>query len=248
MSEQISLETQNLSDFSSYSVKLDNFEGPLDLLLYFIRKQEIDIYDIPIAKITQQYLEHIQMLEVLDLELAGEFILMAATLIRIKTKMLLPSLPEEESDPRAELVQALLEHEKYQNASQDLALMESEQSQYYPRLDFSYLEIPEPVVELKPFTLFDLLSTFKNILERQVPETFHAVDLPGVSLEDRIQRVLSCLEDRARVGFEELYQDVPLRIYIVVTLLAVLELTRRGWVGFEQDHQFGPIGLWRIRN
>ena len=246
MSEESIIQT--VSEFTGYPVKLDNFEGPLDLLLYLIKQEEIDIYDIPIARITQQYLEYIQLMEKLDLEVAGEFILMAATLIRIKARMLLPPVPGEEEDPRSELVLALLEHQRYQEAALDLVALENKQSLYHPRADFGYLPLTEPVLELKLPTLFDLLSTYKRLLENQTQEVYHAVELPQVSLEDRINHVLSFLDDRGRVDFEELYQDVPLKIYRVVTLLAVLELPRRGCLGFEQNYLFGPISLWRIRN
>ena len=247
MNQETFLETSG--EFSAYSVKLDNFEGPLDLLLFLIRKQEIDVYDIPIARITQQYLDYIQMMEMLDLEMAGEFILMAASLIRIKTRMLLPAPPEEgEEDPRPELVQALLEHEKFQNVAGQLAEKEKEELLFHPRADFSFLPDFEPLVELKPPTLFELLSTYKIILDRQAKQAYHTVKLPEVSLEERIEHVLACLQDRNNVLFEELCQDIPLKIYLVVTLLAVLELTRRGWVGFEQKLEFGPISLWRNRN
>jgi segregation and condensation protein A len=236
------------TEFSGYPVKLDSFQGPLDLLLYLIRQEKIDIYDIPIAQITRQYLEYIEMMEKLDLELAGEFILMAATLIRIKVKLLLPPVPGEEEDPRIELVQALLEHERFQKAASDLASLEQRQASFHSRADFSFLPLAEPVVELKLPTLFDLLTTYKSLLEKQTKEIVHAVELPQVSLEERIEHVLSLLEDHQRVGFEELCQDVPLKIYAIVTLLALLELTRRGWTGFEQNYLFGPISLWRIRN
>ncbi len=236
------------TEFSGYPVKLDSFQGPLDLLLYLIRQEKIDICDIPIAQITRQYLEYIQLMEKLDLEVAGEFILMAATLIRIKAKFLLPPVPGEEEDPRAELVQALLEHERFQKAASDLASLEQKQALFHPRSDFSFLPLAEPMVELKLPTLFDLLTVYKSLLEKQTKEIIHSVEFPQVTLEERIEHVLSLLEERKRVGFEDLCQDVPLKIYAIVTLLALLELTRRGWVGFEQNNLFGPISLWRIRN
>ena len=117
------------------------------LCLHLIKQNEVDIYDIPIARITQQYLEYIQLMEKLDLEVAGEFILMAATLIRIKARMLLPPVPGEEEDPRSELVLALLEHQRYQEAALDLVALENKQSLYHPRVDFGYLPLPEPVLD-----------------------------------------------------------------------------------------------------
>jgi segregation and condensation protein A len=173
---------------------------------------------------------------------------MAATLIRIKAKMLLPPVPGEEEDPRTELVQALLEHQRFQRAAGDLSDLEKIQSQYFPRADFSYLPVVEPIVELKLPTLYDLLTTYKNLLERQSKEVVHSIRLPEVTLEERIQRVLSYLEECEQADFDELWQDIPLKIYQVVTILAMLELTRRGMVGFEQEFLFGPVTLWRIRN
>ena len=248
MNSELFADVETQTPVASYSVKLENFEGPLDLLLHLIRKEEIDIYDIPIAKITGQYLEYIQVMENLDLELAGEFILMAATLIRIKTKMLLPAQPDEEEDPRAELVQALLEHQKFQKVGEELSAREKEASLYHPRLDFSSLAIPDPVVEFKVPSLYELLNTYKVLLERQTQKAIHEIKLPEVTLEERIERVMTYLEDRGKVEFEELYLDIPLKIYMVVTLLAALELVRRGWVKLEQKELFGTIRLWRIRN
>ena len=131
-----SIETQNQESNSSYSVKLDVFEGPLDLLLFLIKRDKVDIYDIPIAHITRQYLEYIELMEELNLEIAGEFIVMAATLMRIKVRMLLPRTQdeEEEEDPREELVAALLEYRKFKEAAQILREKETEQSGWFPRM------------------------------------------------------------------------------------------------------------------
>jgi segregation and condensation protein A len=246
MREELEFYSEERASADSYLVKLENFKGPLDLLLYLIKKEEIDIYDIPIAKITKQYLEYVELMERLNLEVAGEFILMAATLIRIKTKMLLPAPPqEEEQDPRAGLVQALLELQKHQQVAQQLAEREREQILYHLRQDFSYLRVPEPVLEFTTPNLYELLKSYQSLLERQIPETFHAVTVPQVSVEERIERVLSYLHDSPEGTFEELCRDVPLRIYLVATFLALLELIRRGWVGFRQAFEFGPILVWR---
>jgi segregation and condensation protein A len=136
-----SIETQSQESTASYSVKLDVFEGPLDLLLFLIKRDKIDIYDIPIAHITRQYLEYIELMRELNLEVAGDFIVMAATLIRIKAKMLLPRTQdeEEEEDPREQLVVALLEYRKFKEAAQILREKETEESAWFPRKDFSFV-------------------------------------------------------------------------------------------------------------
>lgn len=248
MSTKLTFLNREPQPASGYSVKLENFEGPLDLLLFLISKEKINIYDIPIAKITEQYLEYIQMMELLDLEVAGEFILMAATLIHIKTKMLLPAPLEQEEDPRGQLVEALLEYHKIQKVAENLEAKQKEESRFYPRVDFSFLQLPEQVVELSPPSLVELIRTFKNLLDRQPAEVIHAVAMPQVTVEERIKRVLSYLDDRGRAEFEELWADIPLKIYVVVTFLAVLELIRRGQIGFQQKSEFGPVFLWKTGN
>jgi segregation and condensation protein A len=184
-----SVTSQNQETSSSYTVKLDIFEGPLDLLLFLIKRDKIDIYDIPIAHITRQYLEYIELMKDLNLEIAGEFIVMAATLMRIKVKMLLPKTQdeEEEEDPREELIAALVEYRKFKEAAQILREKETEQSSWYARKDFSFIDkLPEDEI-LVEASLHDLIFAFKRIIDSQPKETFHTINYPKVTIEERVE-------------------------------------------------------------
>jgi segregation and condensation protein A len=242
-----SIETQTQESSSSYSVKLDVFEGPLDLLLFLIKRDEIDIYDIPIAHITRQYLEYIDLMKVLNLEVAGEFIVMAATLIRIKAKMLLPRTvdEEEEEDPREELVQALLEYRKFKEAACVLKEKEEEQSRWFPRADPDLSGLPKEEI-LVEASLYDLMSAFKKILDSQPKETFHTINYSRVTIEERIEYVLSCLAQKDGVVFTELFLDTPIKLVMVVTFMAILELIRLQKIYIRQTKHFSEI--WVFRN
>ena len=243
-----SIETQTQESNSSYSVKLDVFEGPLDLLLFLIKRDKIDIYDIPIAHVTKQYLEYIELMKELNLEIAGEFIVMAATLMRIKVRMLLPKTQdeEEEEDPREELVSALLEYRKFKEAAQILKGKEAEQSLWFPRSDFTFLDrLPEDQI-LVEASLPDLIFAFKRILDSHPKETFHTIDYPKVNVEERIEYVLNCLAQKDGVVFTELFSDTPIKLVIVVTFMAVLELIRLQKIYIRQTKHFAEI--WVFRN
>lgn len=234
--------------FSLYPVKLEVFEGPLDLLLFLIRKNEIDIYDIPISLITQQYLEYLDVMRSLDLDVAGEFILMAATLIRIKAQMLLPKTDEEqpEEDPRAELVSALLEYKKFKEFSGVLRQKEKEESRFFPRSDFSYLESEEEKEDEMEVGLFDLLSAFKKVWSEAPREMPHRVKIQEVNLSQRIEHILNYLKNREKVQFAELFLDNPVRLVMVITFIAVLELIRLRKIKIMQRRSFSQI--WVCRN
>jgi segregation and condensation protein A len=243
-----SIETQRQESGSSYSVKLDIFEGPLDLLLFLIKRDKIDIYDIPIAHITKQYLEYIELMKELNLEIAGEFIVMATTLMRIKVRMLLPKTQdeEEEEDPREALVSALLEYRKFKEAAQVLKAKEIEQSFWFPRTDFSFLNrLPEDKI-LVEASLSDLIFAFKKILDSQPKKTFHTIDYPKVDLEDRIEYILNCLAQKDGVVFTELFSDIPIKLVMVVTFVAILELIRLQKIYIRQTKHFSEI--WVFRN
>lgn len=233
---------------SPYPVKLDVFEGPLDLLLFLIKKNEIDIYDIPISLITQQYLEYLEMMRSLDLEVAGEFVLMAATLIRIKARMLLPKTEEEEEeeDPRAQLVTALLEYKRYKELSGMLKEKESEESKFFPRTDFSYLKLEDERQDEIEVNLSDLLSAFKKVCEKTPKEIFHQVKMEDVSLDQRVDHILNYLKEREKVKFAELFLDNPIRLVMVVTFIAILELIRLRKIKVIQRKNFSEI--WVHRN
>ncbi len=243
-----SIETKSQEGTSSYSVKLDVFEGPLDLLLFLIKRDKIDIYDIPIAHITRQYLEYIELMRELNLELAGEFIVMAATLMRIKVRMLLPKSQdqEEEEDPREQLVAALLEYRKFKEAAQILREKETEESTWFPRKDFSFVErLPEDEVLIEA-SLPDLVFAFKRVLEGHPPEIYHTVNYPKVTVEERIDYVLSRLADKDGVIFTELFLDTPVKLVMVVTFMAILELIRLQRIYIRQTRHFSDI--WVFRN
>lgn len=236
----------------AYRVKLNNFEGPLDLLLFLIKKNEVDIYDIPIAEITAQYLEYVEIIKLLDLESAGEFILLAATLIRIKAKMLLPrpQADEEEEiiDPRLELVSRLLEYKRFKELAVKLSDLEDEQSKVFSR---GYYEEIEPGLEGggidldEDVTLFSLISAFKQVLDRVPKETFHHVEIIQTSLEEQIDYILGRLVTGKQVTFFELVSHFRDRIIIVVTFMALLELIKRGELIIRQSKAFGEI--WIVR-
>ena len=241
------IEEKEESFSSNYSVKLKVFEGPLDLLLFLIRRNEVDIYDIPISLVTRQYLEYIELMKSLDLEIAGEFILMAATLLRIKAKMLLPQTTDEEQeeDPREELVYALLEYKKYKQAAGRLENRQELESAYFKRSDFSFIQLPEEKELARGATLFDLFSAFREILEKAPKESFHEVEAENVSLEQRIEHILNCLKSKDGIIFEELFLDNPIRLVLVVTFIAILELVRLKEIKIRQADNFAQIRVYR---
>ena len=226
------------------SIKLPVFEGPMDLLLYLVEKNELNIYDIPIATITHQYLDHLQFMEELNLEIAGEFILMAASLIRLKAQMLLPR-PELEGaavDPRTELVEALLEYQKYKRSAEFLARREEDERKVATRQDFSFVEHKDEVILEKSVNLFDLVAAFQKILGRLPTEgSTYEIDYTQVSLEERAAVIRRLLTQKEEVEFDELFTDLPVRLIMVVTFLAVLELAKRQEIYILQSSPFGPL-------
>lgn len=235
----------------AYRVKLQNFEGPLDLLLFLIKKNEVDIYDIPIAEITAQYLEYVEIIKLLDLESAGEFILLAATLIRIKAQMLLPrpQTDEEEEiiDPRMELVSRLLEYKRFKELAVKLSNFEEDQGNVFSRGFYQELEpVTEVGIELdEDVTLFSLISAFKQVLDRMPKETFHRVEDIQISLDEQIEYILNQLSNGKRITFFELISHIRDKLMIVVTFIALLELIKRGKLIARQLKAFGEI--WIVR-
>lgn len=233
-----------------YQIKLSNFEGPLDLLLYLIKKNEIDIYDINVSQITRQYLEYIELMKILDLEIAGEFILMAATLIRIKAKMLLPKDPdaieEDDEDPRNDLVKQLLEYKRFKEVADDLSDKEDHQRRLYSRKNFDkekqYVKEFDDTADLvSDISLFDLLSAFKYALENRPVETAHQVGEVGATVEDQINYVIGFLEAHERVTFFELVEPLKTRLMLIVTFMAILELIKTHRLIVQQAQTFGDI-------
>ena len=249
---QVREETPILDGFhESYSVRLDAFEGPLDLLLHLIRKNELDIYDIPIAVITRQYLDYIKLLKDLNLEVAGDFLLMATTLLHIKSRMLLPQNgeeqgEEEEADPREELIRRLLEYQQYKDAGQVLgarALLGREVfTRVCPDPELAALQAEEGPLEV---SLFDLVDAFRTLLTRIPAESFHDVaPAETFSIADCINEILSLLQERDTVRFDELVAEDLTRERMIVTFLAVLELCRLKLIRIFQNEPNG--GIWFI--
>ncbi|OFV98303.1 MAG: hypothetical protein A3F68_03455 [Acidobacteria bacterium RIFCSPLOWO2_12_FULL_54_10] len=235
-------------DQQPHNVHLESYEGPLDLLLDLIRKQEINIYDIPIAKITGQYLEYVERnLERLDTEAAGEFLLMASTLIHIKSRMLLPpdpsAKPGEEDDPRNELVNQLLEHEKFRQAAQMLHQKQVVHSAMYssPGMDEFVDSETEPDLAV---TLFDLVKVFQQILERAKERPILSVEEEKVSVAEMMQNICRLLAARAEaLPLNEIVESLRSRDALIATFLALLELVRLQAVAARQKELFGDIIL-----
>jgi len=212
-----------------FTFRLEGFEGPLDLLLHLIQKNELDIFNIPIALVTEQYLEYLQLMKVLNLDVAGEYLLMASTLLHIKSKMLLPRSSEEEEgeeDPRTELIRRLLEYQKYKQAA-----LELEQRPLLDRDVFLRLMPAEPEEgseeERIEVNLLELLEAFRKVLERVKPEGVHEVILESISVEDKMEEILMFLKRENRsVVFHRLFPEQASRRVVIVTLLAILELVK----------------------
>ncbi len=233
----------------SYEVKLDIFEGPLDLLLYLIRKNEIDIYNIPMALITEQYLEHLEMMKALNLDLAGEYLVLAATLIHIKSRMLLPveegpAGPEEEQDPRAELVRQLLEYQAFKEAALSLDRRRMLDRDVFKRV-VPVDEVPdEPEEAMMEVSLFELIEAFKQVVGRLDKEDLLEIDTERISLSDRINEILEELEREKSLSFTDLLKAGRTRKSIIYTLLAILELMKMRVVRAFQSDPFGPIRIF----
>jgi len=237
----------------AYRVKLRMFEGPLDLLLFLIKKEEVDIYDIPIAEITRQYLEYLEILTLLDLESAGDFILVAATLIRIKAQLLLPKNPEEqeeeEEDPRQELVRRLLEYQQYKEVALQLGHFELRERDFFGLgfRDYDFSEEPPDYSELAgQVSLFDLMAAFKRVLMRVPKESQHRVEQLPVTVEDQVDYILQELQVTRQLLFVSLLQKLPSKIYMIVTFLALLEMMRRGAITATQSSSFGEIWIQKV--
>ena len=233
-------------------VKLDQFEGPLDLLLHLIKKSEVNIYDIPIAVITARYLETLELMQELNLDVAGEFLVMAATLIHIKSKMLLPR-PEtaagaegEEEDPRDALVRRLLEHQKYKAAAGLLHEREQLRSAQWVRPDERVASIAgvdyEPELEVD---LFSLISAFQAVVQRARLRPKVVLPSEQLPLETRIEQMLARLSETEAMGFDDLFADVSDRPGLIVTFLALLEMIRLKLVRVFQSGAFGPIRIYK---
>ena len=230
-----------------YRIKLPAFEGPLDLLLHLIKENKIDIYDIPIALITRQYLDYIELLKELNLDVAGEFLLMAATLIHIKSRMLLPVeevTGEEPEDPRFELVQRLIEYKAFKDASLALKEREDEWVNIFRREPGDEAPEGEEAGELDLFdlSLFDLLGAFRKIIEKVPPEMV-SITREALTVKDRISFIMEKIENQDTVRFEDLFENNRTRTYLIVTFIALLEVLRLGLARAYQERDFGAIWI-----
>ncbi len=235
---------------TGYRVKLEKFEGPLDLLLFLIKRDEIDIYDIPIAHVTEQFLAHVRILQMLDLDVAGEFLVMAATLMRIKAKMLLPrpeEEEEEEGDPREELVQRLLEYRRFKQVADKLRERFDERKQLFgrPRTEWEKERTEEPEEVLIPIDLVGLLKTFSDLIERAPRMEPYEVIVEEFTLEERIELIERRLDEAEEVPFENLFDKNASRREIIVTFIALLELLRLQRITLHQARLFERIWIRR---
>jgi len=233
---------------NDYKVKLDIFEGPLDLLLYLIKKDEIDIYDISIERITRQYLEYLDAFKILDLDIAGDFVVMAANLIYIKSRSLLPKDQQppdeaaEEDDPRWELVRQLIEYKKFKDAAGHLQRRELEREGLFARV----AENPELAGErpLAEVSIFDLINAFNGALKRLTkPEDLREIFEENFTVSDKIDLIMKMTAAGVALRFSELFANAASRTEVVVTFLALLELVRLKQVRARQNEEFGEIEL-----
>jgi len=238
------------STLEAYPVRLENFEGPLDLLLHLIRQHQVNVYDIPIALITQQYLDYLEVMQELDLDIAGDFLVMAATLIHIKSRLLLPrpapeQATEDEEDPRDALVRRLVAHQQFKAAAEMLHERETVRSAQWTRSEARLAEIageaPEPELEVD---LFSLMAAFKGVLERASRKPRMVIPPEQISIEDRMAQLLSRLSETDACGFEDLFADGDgSKPFLIVTFLALLEMIRLKLV---RAFQAGGVGEIRV--
>ena len=235
-----------------FKIRIPDFEGPLDLLLFFIRRDELDIYNIPIAWITQEFLSYIRVMQMLDLELAGDFIVMAASLMQIKARMLLPQTAveegEEEMDPRAELTQRLLEYKRYKESALELQKLELDQRERHFRSLFKFDVKKTPVIEdeavLEDVTMFQLIRAFQKAMTSIPVKTVHQVQSIPWSIEEQAGWLMQRFNQRKTYNFLEIMHEMKERIQVVVTFIALLELIRSHRIRIEIRAQFNDFELY----
>jgi segregation and condensation protein A len=237
-----------------YKVKLDVFEGPLDLLLYLIKRDEVDIYDISIERITKQYLSYLDAFQVLNIDLAGEFIVMAANLLYIKSRTLLPVEQQmaeedaEEDDPRWELIRQLIEYKKFKEAASLMRDQEAMQENLFARVPVTPDLAPSENLLVDEVGIFDLIHAFQKILKRleKKPEDLREIFAENFTVSDKIDHVLRLTSSGVPIRFEELFADAAGRTEIVVTFLAMLELIRLKQLRVRQEFMCAEIWIDRI--
>ncbi|HEX5132685.1 MAG TPA: segregation/condensation protein A [Candidatus Krumholzibacteria bacterium] len=230
-----------------YTTDLEGLRAPLGVILYLIRRDNLDIYDIPIAKITREYLDYLNMIEGMQIELAGEFFVLAATLMRIKVQMLLRRDDDSEEDPRQELVQSLLEYKKMVEAARTFRDMEEARARIFTRpVPLEEKEAAgEPVLDL---SLFQLMRAFQQVINQFEGADVREVELEQFTIEEKIAAVTSALEAKEPVVFADLFAEVRTRLEIIVTFMAMLELLKHGHARVQQDASFGSIWIYKGPN
>jgi segregation and condensation protein A len=235
---------------AAWSLRLPQFEGPLDLLLHLCQKHELDILDIPIGFVTEKYLEHLEVMQLMHLELAAEYLVMAATLAHIKSKMLLPAPPpgqeddldgEDEIDPREALIRRLLEYQKYKHAAEQLAARGVAGRDVFPRgmpVEEATRHGLPPLAEVP---LFALVDAFQRVLSHSKVKLSHDVVADRISITDRIGELADLLSARRRLAFEEMFEDAASKFDLVITFLAILEMTRLKMTRLFQSEPLGPL-------
>lgn len=241
----------------TYQVKLEQFEGPFDLLLFFIRRDELDIYDIPIARITDDYLAYIKELERLNIDVASEFILVAATLMRIKAKMLLPRKPLDEEgneiDPREELIERLIEYKQYKETLESLREMEKEQSLKYPRGNVkreseNIAERALVDIELEELSMMSLMKAFQRVLEtfeRERDRKIHTIMRHNYTVQEQSDIIMHRVKVGERTTFEQVFEHCSNRIHAVVTFLALLALLNDQKIKIYNDAAVNSFSLYK---
>ena len=237
---------------NTYAVKLQDFEGPLDLMLFFIKRDELDIYDIPIARITKEFFEYIHYMQQLDLEIAGEFLVMAAELMQIKVRLLLPpeaGAGQSEEDPRAQLIKRLVEYKRFKEVADAMRVLEAEAMLVAPRgyHDADPVNLPMETANdlVRDVSLFDLIASFQFAMDRVPKRTVHEILRINVTIEEQMAYIVDFFSRRSEGTFAELVIDMRERIRVVVTFLALLEVIRARQVVVRQLHPFGDLSIMR---
>lgn len=237
-----------------YSVKLHDFEGPMDLLLFFIKRDELDIYNIPIARITKEFMEYLHYMQELDLEVAGEFMVVAAELMQIKVKMLLPPEPgeAEEEDPRANLIKRLVEYKRFKEVAMEMSRREDERRKIFSRgyrAADEHVSVEETAEDImRDVTLFDLIASFKFAVDRMPKKFVHEIFKLNVTIDEQIAYLIEFFSRRSEATFFELVKNMTEKIYVVVTFIALLELIRAKKLILRQAESFGEVSIMRSLN
>ena len=235
------------SRINGYKTELEGIRAPLGVILYLIRRDNLDIYDIPIARITREYIGYLDLMEQMEIELAGEFFVLAATLMRIKVRMLLRKDDDTEEDPRTDLVRSLIEYKKIVEAAKAFKELENERRNVFrrpvPEMEKSYRE--EPVIDL---SLYQLMKAFQEIFYQFEASEVREIELEEYTIEEKIIVVLEALRQDNQVLFKDLFAGSASRMELIVTLMALLELIKHAQVKFSQESAFGQLWLYRGNN